>query len=93
MHKVEIDGGIGEFEKHDPVHYPKEKAIYKGEVKGGVREGRGMQIWKDGTVYMGEWKSDRINGKGMMFDLLYKSAFYDKYRFHCLVTEIYRQSF
>lgn len=67
MHKVEIDGGIGEFEKHEPVHYPKEKAIYKGELKGGVREGRGMQIWKDGTVYMGEWKSDRINGKGRAF--------------------------
>lgn len=61
---MEIDGGIGEFEKHEPVHYPKEKAIYKGELKDGVREGRGMQIWKDGTVYMGEWKSDRINGKG-----------------------------
>lgn len=53
-----------EFESVEPKRYPKEKAVYKGEMANGKREGRGVQVWKDGTVYMGDWKNDRINGEG-----------------------------
>lgn len=64
IHQVEIDKEVQEFESVEPKRYPKEKAVYKGDVVNDKREGRGVQVWKDGTVYMGDWKNDRINGEG-----------------------------
>jgi hypothetical protein len=34
----------------------KNGAIYDGYLKGWMREGKGTQIWPDGTKYEGDWK-------------------------------------
>ena len=31
-----------------------------------VKEGKGIQIWKDGSKYVGYWKADQANGKGRL---------------------------
>lgn len=42
-------------------------AIYVGEwTKEGLRHGKGLQIWKDGSKYEGYWKNDMANGKGRL---------------------------
>lgn len=42
-------------------------AIYHGQwTKEGHREGRGIQIWKDGSKYTGYWKNDMASGKGRL---------------------------
>ena len=41
---------------------------YSGEwnPKKKERHGRGIQLWNDKTIYMGQWKNDKINGKGKL---------------------------
>ena len=75
MHQHEIDDEVKEFESLAPKNYPNEKALYKGDLVNDKREGRGLQIWKDGTVYMGEWRNDKINGKGKIISLSVPSSF------------------
>ena len=42
-------------------------AIYHGQwMKDGLREGKGIQIYKDGSKYVGYWKNDQANGKGRL---------------------------
>ena len=42
-------------------------AIYFGEwTRDGLRHGKGLQIWKDGSKYEGYWKNDMANGKGRL---------------------------
>lgn len=41
-------------------------AVYRGQMNGNKREGRGTQKWADGNVYEGEWKDDRACGKGKL---------------------------
>ena len=42
-------------------------AIYQGQwTKDGLRHGRGLQIWKDGSKYEGYWSNDMANGKGRL---------------------------
>ena len=31
-----------------------------------IREGRGKQIWPDGSLYEGFWRNDKANGKGRL---------------------------
>jgi hypothetical protein len=31
-----------------------------------IREGRGIQIWRDGSRYEGYWKNNRANGRGRL---------------------------
>ena len=31
-----------------------------------VREGRGKQVWADGSLYEGYWKNDKANGHGRL---------------------------
>jgi hypothetical protein len=31
-----------------------------------MKEGRGVQIWKDGSCYEGMWKDDATNGLGRL---------------------------
>lgn len=37
-------------------------AIYYGQWKDGKQEGRGRQVWKDGTFYEGYWSNGMANG-------------------------------
>ena len=42
-------------------------AVYLGQWnKDGLREGRGTQIWQDGSKYVGYWKDDQANRKGRL---------------------------
>ena len=31
-----------------------------------MANGQGEYRWKDGTVYIGQWKDDKINGQGTL---------------------------
>lgn len=37
---------------------------YEGEFKNGVKEGRGQMKFRNGFVYDGEFRGDKIHGKG-----------------------------
>mmetsp|Transcript_39504 Transcript_39504/g.60303 ORF Transcript_39504/g.60303 Transcript_39504/m.60303 type:complete len:270 (+) Transcript_39504:88-897(+) len=66
--------GKFEFDDEDPsgleVKGPielNEEAVYLGQwSKQGLREGRGTQIWSDGSKYEGYWKDDAANGRGRL---------------------------
>lgn len=34
--------------------------------QGKTRDGRGKQIWPDGSMYEGFWRHDKANGKGRL---------------------------
>lgn len=56
--------------KNTILHYP-DGSVYDGEAVDGMKEGFGTLIYpanaKNGRKkYVGEWKNDRILGKGMM---------------------------
>ena len=38
--------------------------IYKGEFVNGLKEGFGYMKWFTGNEYFGEFKNDKMNGKG-----------------------------
>lgn len=59
-----IDQSLSKFRNKTVKKMQKERAIYKGDLRSDKREGEGMQIWYDGTLYAGQWKNDVINGKG-----------------------------
>ncbi|TNV77956.1 hypothetical protein FGO68_gene11802 [Halteria grandinella] len=44
------------------------QARYDGEwdLEKGFRDGRGMQIWADGSLYEGYWRNDKANGRGRL---------------------------
>ena len=43
-------------------------AKYEGEwdVVRNLRDGRGKQIWADGSLYEGYWRNDKANGRGRL---------------------------
>ena len=43
-------------------------ARYEGEwdVDRNVRDGQGVQIWADGSLYEGYWRNDKANGRGRL---------------------------
>jgi hypothetical protein len=43
----------------------KNNSIYKGEWMNGMRDGIGCLIFRDHIRYEGEWKLDKISGKGL----------------------------
>lgn len=51
LEKVELDNGI----------------TYEGEWLQGMRQGKGKQIWADGSEYEGEWKENQANGQGTLY--------------------------
>lgn len=75
----QIEIQLGQF-PYDPNEDPKDVeliergpfeldngAIYIGQwSKDGLRFGRGIQIWTDGSKYQGFWKNDMANGKGRL---------------------------
>lgn len=43
------------------------ESVYIGQwTSDGLREGRGVQMWKDGSKYDGTWKDDMANGYGRL---------------------------
>mmetsp|Transcript_39956 Transcript_39956/g.29462 ORF Transcript_39956/g.29462 Transcript_39956/m.29462 type:complete len:101 (+) Transcript_39956:290-592(+) len=70
---------LGHFDYREPEEddVPREKrplvllennAKYEGEwlVGTDIRDGRGVQIWSDGSRYEGYWKANRANGRGRL---------------------------
>ena len=56
----------GKLEERGPFELDN-GAIYIGQwSKDGVRHGRGVQIWPDGSKYEGYWKEDMANGRGRL---------------------------
>ena len=43
-------------------------ARYEGEwdANRDVRDGKGKQIWADGSLYEGYWRNDKANGRGRL---------------------------
>ena len=42
-------------------------ARYKGQWKGSVRHGYGVQVWPDGAKYEGAWKNNKAHGQGVFW--------------------------
>ena len=59
-----IKHGIGILFDKDPT--TNQTLTYKGEFKYDMRDGTGQQIYKDGTVYNGNWKKDKPHGFGIL---------------------------
>ncbi|KAL4990676.1 hypothetical protein BDW68DRAFT_153688 [Aspergillus falconensis] len=56
---------VNDLPEHHGVRNYIDGRIYDGWWKAGLREGTGKQTWtRTDWVYSGEWKSDKISGKG-----------------------------
>ena len=75
--EVEVKLGLFDYSKYHfiqdgpiikkPCMKSEYEVIYKGEWNLlNKREGKGIQIWKDGSKYEGYWKNDMANGYGRM---------------------------
>ena len=41
---------------------------YRGEKRGTARNGYGLQVWKDGTIFWGYWKNNAMLGRGIYIE-------------------------
>lgn len=55
-----------DIEQVGPMEYVSNGAVYKGQMKHGLRHGAGIQVWRDGSRYEGEWQNDKANGYGRL---------------------------
>ena len=57
----------GELE-YRPITKTEIGAFYKGQWNklSKQREGQGIQIWPDGSIYEGHWMNDKANGSGRL---------------------------
>lgn len=61
--KFESNGYFG------PFFVAKESSVYIGQMRGGIREGRGMLVYLDGNIYEGYFEEDSTSLKGrLLFD-------------------------
>jgi hypothetical protein len=61
---VNLEGS--DFVEVGPIEYIQTQATFKGQMKNGLRHGRGTQVWADGSKYEGEWRDDKTNGYGRL---------------------------
>ena len=40
---------------------------YEGDIKDGLKEGKGIYYWTSGSRYEGDWKNNEPNGKGIKY--------------------------
>eukprot|EP00345_Euplotes_harpa_P010869 CAMPEP_0168335196 /NCGR_PEP_ID=MMETSP0213-20121227/10756_1 /TAXON_ID=151035 /ORGANISM="Euplotes harpa, Strain FSP1.4" /LENGTH=418 /DNA_ID=CAMNT_0008340059 /DNA_START=982 /DNA_END=2238 /DNA_ORIENTATION=+ len=59
-----IKHGVGILFDKDPE--TQQTLTYKGEFKYDLRDGVGQQIYRDGTVYNGNWLKNKPHGKGAL---------------------------
>ena len=45
-------------------HY--EEVLGKSVLKNNKKDGHGVYYWAGGSIYEGDWKGDKIHGKGVM---------------------------
>lgn len=43
-----------------------EALLISRDLKTGDKDGKGKQVWPDGSVYEGWWMNDKANGKGRL---------------------------
>ena len=58
---------MGEREERE-TEILENNAKFRGEWLVGetIRQGKGMQIWPDGSIYEGYWRDDKANGRGRL---------------------------
>ena len=63
----EFEAKLGEREQRDQQTL-KSESVYLGEwlVGKNIREGRGIQVWPDGSLYEGYWQNNQANGTGRL---------------------------
>jgi hypothetical protein len=50
-----------------PIYLEGDDVIYHGEwLSCGIRSGLGLQIWRDGSIYEGEFFSGKPHGRGRL---------------------------
>ena len=54
------------FEEKETTHDNGAKYVGEWNVQTGLREGRGTQVWMDGSKYEGSWVAGKANGKGRL---------------------------
>ena len=54
------------FDEKETTHDNGAKYVGEWNVHTGLREGRGTQVWMDGSKYEGTWVSGKANGKGRL---------------------------
>ena len=63
---IDVKQSLGDNYKKIIIHTVKYiDGNYTGEIKNGMRDGRGIRIWNDGERYEGDWKFDKRDGKGI----------------------------
>ena len=62
-----FERSLGDREQR-PMVVLENGARYEGEWLLGsqVRQGRGIQVWPDGSMYEGYWQDNKANGKGRL---------------------------
>jgi len=58
---------------------------YRGHLKKGKFDGKGLYTWKDRSTYLGQWKNSRFNGKGEFKDSIsgsIKTGIWKKHKFN-----------
>jgi len=57
----------GVIREHRPNTTMETGAEYEGQWnQEGKKDGRGIQIWVDGSLYEGYWNNDKANGRGRL---------------------------
>ena len=44
-----------------------DSGVYKGQLKGDLREGHGTMVFPNGDRYVGQWRDDKMDGTGTFF--------------------------